>query len=345
MPGTRQAETAPCFVMQHSLVDKSSGRASPVLLIRPGTHFPPTLLSMPRLPAGDPGLIVETARESVIERNSLRRPPQGYHFQSKSMSLGSLGICPSKVRQHPGNPKKTRYTGRCPRPVKSKLNFHARLFASFTEPHTSNMSEIKHMAKFSPSSELCPECIQLLSSELKEPVRLHQSFFSLHRSSQSCSLCRFMLKGLTGVLTVANGPRSQCNLFAIVKPKPGQSTEVWGRRHMVDFKSLGMDLSENFPISFIEVMMVKTSLVEHLAGQLGPCSTPESTRLNNSCWGLIFEPDVVREASICPYFWEYEKWVREAWRRNNVTANGKSTDFLWNMFSGNRPGDVWWGKG
>lgn len=60
MPGTRQADAAPSFVMQRSLVDKFSNRASPVLLIRSGTSFASTLSSMPRQPADSSGLIVES---------------------------------------------------------------------------------------------------------------------------------------------------------------------------------------------------------------------------------------------------------------------------------------------
>lgn len=209
------------------------------------------------------------------------------------------------------------------------------------------MSEIKHMSKFSPSPELCHECIRLLSSKLKEPVLLHQSFFSLHRSSQSCSLCRLLLSALTGVLTVKNGPPSECSFAAIIHPKPGESTQVWARRHMVDYESLGLNHSGNFPISFIEVMMVKTGLVEHLAGRLGPSRTPESTKLNNACWGLNCEPDVVCEARLCPYICEYGKFVRKSCRLINDLANGKSRPggFSRDMFKSNRPRDVWWGKG
>lgn len=144
---------------------------------------------------------------------------------------------------------------------------------------------------------------------------------------------------------MANGPRSQCNLSAIVKHKPGQSTEIWGRRHMVDSESLATDTSEKLSISCIEVMMVKTDLVGHLAGQLGPSRAPESTKLNNVCWGINCEPELIREACVCPYLWEYRKGVRKAWKRNNVTDNVELTDILWNIFNSYRPEDMWWGEG
>lgn len=143
-----------------------------------------------------------------------------------------------------------------------------------------------------------------------------------------------------------NGPPSRCKFAAIIDPKPGQSTQVWARRHMVDYKSFGMSLSENYPISFIEVMLVKTGLAEHLAERLGTSRAPEPTNLNNACWGLNCEPDVVREAGLCPYIWEYGKLVRKSCRLiNYMAADGKSTDSFRDMFNGNRPRDVWWGKG
>lgn len=114
---------------------------------------------------------------------------------------------------------------------------------------------------------------------------------------------------------------------------------------MVDFDSLGMEISENFPISFIEVMMVQTNLIEHLAGKLGSSSTPDSTKLANAWWGLTCDPHVVRDTLGCPYVWEYVKEARNTSRRNNAIANGKPGGFFLRMFSGTRPKDVWWEKG
>lgn len=71
--------------------------------------------------------------------------------------------------------------------------------------------------------------------------------------------------------------------FDLGSLKPGQPSEIWGRRQMVDFASLGMNLMEtntyawDIPISFIEVLMVKTDLGGHLAKELSLLSAPEST--------------------------------------------------------------------
>lgn len=217
------------------------------------------------------------------------------------------------------------------------------------------MSETKHMAKFSPSPDLCSNCTRLLLSELRDAVLLHQSIFSLERSSQSCSLCRFIWTGLTGSLTVKNGPRFLCKLLDLDSTKPGQPSEIWGRRHMVDFASMGMDLAEtnmyawDIPISFIEVMMVKTDLAGSLARELRLRSAPESTRLKNAWWGLNCESDVIRETGCCPYVWEYLQEIRDVWRRDkwreHATLSGENWNFYRNPFSSTRPKDVWWGKG
>lgn len=249
-----------------------------------------------------------------------------------------------------------KYRGRSAHWIESKLDgFLIPLVVNFTKPTTLNMSETKPMTKFSPSPDLCSNCTRLLLSELQHPVLLHESVFSLERSSQSCSLCLFMWNGLTGRLTVRNGPLSHCNLLDLDSLKPGQPSEIWGRRHMVDFASLGMNLMEtntyawDFPISFIEVMMVKPDLVGHLAKELHLTSALESTRLKNAWWGLNCEPDVIRETGCCPYVWEYVEEIRDVWKRHkwriHATAEEKSKEFSRNPFSGTRPRDVWWGKG
>lgn len=164
-----------------------------------------------------------------------------------------------------------------------------------------------------------------------------------------------MRDGLTGRLTVHNGPLSQCKLVDLVTFKPGQPSEIWGRRHMVSFASLGMNLAEihdyahDIPISLIEVIMVKTDLSGHLARELRLSSALESTRPRHVWWGLPCNPDVFREADGCPYLWEYSKDMQDFCVRGKWIEGGKShekpRDFTWNPFSGTRLRDVWWGKG
>lgn len=227
--------------------------------------------------------------------------------------------------------------------------------ASLTKTHLPKMSGIKHMTELSPSPDICSNCTRLLLSELKEAVLLHQSFVSLRRSAQSCSLCSLIFKSLMGLLTVKNDPRSQCNIHDLITIKPGQPSEIWGRRHMVDFASLGMNLVEttdyawDIPISFIEVMLAKTDLVGHLASELCLPRAPESTKLENAWWGLKCDPDVVREVGGCPYFWEYGNEVRTTWRRIKgentfIPARGYRA-LSRNLSASIRPRDVWWGKG
>lgn len=164
-----------------------------------------------------------------------------------------------------------------------------------------------------------------------------------------------MWDGLIGSLTVKNGPLSQCKVVDLATSKPGQPSEIWGRRHMMNFASLGMNLVEihdyahDIPISFIEVIMVKTDLSGHLARELRLSSASESTRLRQAWWGLHYNPDVSREADSCPYLWEYSKDMQDFWVRGKWIEGGKSNrklrDFTWNPLSGIRPRDVWWGKG
>lgn len=217
------------------------------------------------------------------------------------------------------------------------------------------MSEIKHMTQLSPSPDICSNCTRLLLSELKDAVLLHESFVSLRRSAQSCSLCSLICNSLMGLLTVKNDPHSQCKVRDLITIKPGQPSEIWGRRHMVDFASLGMNLAEttvyawDIPISFIEVMMAKTDLVGYLARELCLPRAPESTKLENAWWGLKCDPDVVREAGGCPYLWEYSQQVRDTWRRIKgedayIQAKGNRALFQ-NLSESTRPRDVWWGKG
>lgn len=216
------------------------------------------------------------------------------------------------------------------------------------------MSEIKHITKLSPSPDICSSCTRLLLSDLKDPVLLHHSVVSLHRSAQSCSLCLLIWRSLMGLLTVKNGPRSHCSLDDLVANKPGQPSEIWGRRHMVDFASLGMNLREttqygwDIPISFIEVMMAKTDLVGHLERELRLARAPESTKLKNAWWGLKCDPDAIREAGACPFLWEYSQEVRDTWRRikgeSHIQAKGPST-FFQTVADSTRPRDVWWAKG
>lgn len=175
-----------------------------------------------------------------------------------------------------------------------------------------------------------------------------------------------MWDGLTGRLTVKNGPLSQCKLVDLATSKPGQPSEIWGRRHMVNFASLGMNLARtnyyahDIPISFIEVIMVKTDLSGHLSRELRLSSASESTRLRQAWWGLNCEPDMICETGCCPYVWEYVEEIRGVWRRDkwmeHATASKKSKERSLNPlsgtalrgldpFGGRRPTDVWWGKG
>lgn len=124
---------------------------------------------------------------------------------------------------------------------------------------------------------------------------------------------------------------------------------------MVDFASLGMNLVEttvyawDTPISFIEVIVVKTDLSGHLERELRLSSAPESTKLKNAWWGLKCDPDVVREAGGCPYLWEYSQEVRNIWRRikgEDYYMEIKGNRALFQDLSASaRPRDVWWGKG
>lgn len=220
------------------------------------------------------------------------------------------------------------------------------------------MAETRCLAKFSPSPDICFSCTRLLLSELKDPVLLHESIFSLEHSSKSCCLCQLIWRGLTGFSTVKNGPRSACYLFHLVNSKPGQRSEIWGRRQLVDYTSFGMNPmklhlgAKNCPISFIEVMMIQARNGVAWGEENHTSSEPESGKLKNAVWGLSCDPAVVLEAGGCPYLWEYRNELRDVGRLDDLeisthypVGHWYHTNTPMELFSSTRPSDVWWGKG